>query len=428
MTRQLHIRILLVIAFLSVKKTIAFHVQSVPRVDAAAFECDTHYYHEHSPTKEVFSPRDLLYETPVLVENALSLEKCEEICDQLMESSDDLKVTVQRRTKDTYSERSKEKQEKQQETRLYECNLSQAISLMMQSKPDDCFFSFSEGLLDEDCVDMQEKISILDSTKENLFKKNDNNCDEDLFQYFPPEIKPSDCVILAGEGATSTFHRDPFSWTGTSLCLEGSKIWRFIVPPGAQHLIPSSNGESGVSIIDEILNSYRLQSSAWNRGSPDAGITESVPLSAGWQSDFSLFDSRSSNIPSAKEWAYLEEDSKLEAMTNIALSTELLTPSLELNNDDNLSIWTVVQNPGDLLIIPAFWWHQTYALEPSLAIASQRCGLSRDTARVINHILETSGANTRRKEKTELLKNDTFAGQDPSKILADLFDQLATEH
>jgi len=430
MPRQLQNRTLQVLVLVSLRRTTAFHIQSVPRVSAAAFECDTHYYQEHSPTKEAYSRKDLLYETPVLVENALSLDQCEVICDQLMGSGDDLMVTVQRRTKDNSSERTNENRGNQPITRLYECNLRQAIGLMMQSKPDDCFFCFSEGLLDENGADMQETISVLDSTKENLFKRNNNKHDDDLFQYFPPEIKPSDCVILAGEGATSTFHRDPFSWTGTSLCLEGSKLWRFVVPPGAQRVIPSSKGESGVSSIDDILKSYRLQSSAWNRGSSDEDGEESVPLSAGWQSDFTLYDTRSSSILSAREWSDLEEDSKLEAMIDIALSTDTLTPSPELHKDQDLSIWTVVQNPGDLLVIPAFWWHQTYALEPSLAIASQRCGLSRDTARVINHILETSGANTRGKEtkKTELLKNDTFLGQDPEQILSDLFDQLAIEY
>jgi hypothetical protein len=295
---------------------------------------------------------------------------------------------------------------------------------MMRSKPDDCFFCFSEGLLNEKGGEIEDTISILDSAKENLFTRGNNEKGDDLFQYFPSDVKPSDCVILAGEGATSTLHRDPFSWTGTSLCIEGSKIWRFIAPPGAQSVIPGSKGDSGVSRIDDILKSYRLQSSAWTKGSSEDN-EELVPLSAGWQSDFSLYDSKSSSLRSAREWSDLEKDWKLEAMTSIALSAEALTPSPQLTNNQNLSIWTVVQNPGELLVIPAFWWHQTYALEPSLAVASQRCGLSRDTSRVIHHILDTSGANQRSKEMSTLLKKDSFVDEDPDLILLDLFDRLA---
>ena len=428
MRRPYHARVFPAIALISVigrTQTMTTSglqtIQSVPRVSADAFDCQKHYYHTHPPIEEdptvSFDEQDLFYETPVLVEKALS-DKCELITDQLLQSADDLKVTVQRKTKHT----SKVRGNKQQSTtKLYECSFNQAVDLMMQSTPDDCFFCFSEGLLnnghDGQEKDMEEIVSILDSSKERLF----NDCD--LFQSFPDEIKPSDCVILAGEGATSTLHRDPFSWTGTSLCLEGSKVWRFIAPPGANCAIPESNGESGVSQIDETLKSYRLQSSAWDRGSSDeeSGFVE-VPLSAGWQSDFSLYETRSPGIPSARDWSDIGIDSRMKDMTSIALSAESLKPSAVLDENQDLVIWTVVQNPGDLLVIPAYWWHQTYALEPSLAIASQRCGLDRDAARVVHHVLETSGAE---KSNHPLLKRESFKGKDPELIISALLDQLA---
>ena len=39
------------------------------------------------------------------------------------------------------------------------------------------------------------------------------------------------------------------------------------------------------------------------------------------------------------------------------------------------------------MLIPPYWYHQTYAPEPSLAVASQRCGSLLDATRVVGHIL-----------------------------------------
>eukprot|EP01083_Nonionella_stella_P158066 513906_1 len=68
-------------------------------------------------------------------------------------------------------------------------------------------------------------------------------------------------------------------------------------------------------------------------------------------------------------------------------------------DDLPLVIWTVVQKPGDLLVIPAHWWHQTYAMEPSVAVASQRGGIDRDARRVIRHILNTLEVDREEREK-----------------------------
>ena len=131
--------------------------------------------------------------------------------------------------------------------------------------------------------------------------------------YFPTEARPTDCVILAGEGATSTLHRDPLEWTGTNLCLDGTKVWRFVAPPLAAAMAAAAlaedsessksalcdsngNGDNGygdencsaVAVIDGVLDAYRLDSIAWGDADHKNG-DDPLTLSAGWQSDYSLF-------------------------------------------------------------------------------------------------------------------------------------------
>lgn len=121
-------------------------------------------------------------------------------------------------------------------------------------------------------------------------------------------------------------------------------------------------------------------------------------ISSGWQSDLSLYSQRSDDLPSAEAFAMMEETipmQKIEDLDHIASSLDILKPSSEIpvelgpGGKYRTQIWTVVQNPGDLLVIPAYWWHQTYAAEPSIAIASQRGGSKRDTKRAVSHILDT---------------------------------------
>jgi hypothetical protein len=235
-------------------------------------------------------------------------------------------------------------------------------SIMYESSSEDAYLTFCEGFLDQEndalLQDIRKQVT---GARECLFPN-----DADWFaNYFPPDLRPSDALVIAGAGATSTLHRDPFEWMGTSLCMEGSKVWRFIDP------------NSNVHAVDEALQSYRLESIAWQ------GVK-----SAGWQSDLSLYRKRQHEmIPTAFQWFKMEdegEERKLTELMKVGSSTDILSPD---EIDADLSISTAIQQTGDLLLIPAHWWHQTYALEPSIAIASQRVG-RHDSALVLQHILD----------------------------------------
>ena len=133
--------------------SIPFITKSVPTVDAKEFDPETHYYHLHDDVHDADynikqqeqnkSPLiKTYYETPVLIENALSQENCEYICDSLIEHMGDASVELQRKTilDDGSSDF---------ETQMYDCTLNQAFDVMMESHHDDSCFCFSEGLLNQ---------------------------------------------------------------------------------------------------------------------------------------------------------------------------------------------------------------------------------------------------------------------------------------
>lgn len=331
-----------------------------------------------------FDHQSSYQDRPLIIETGLDVES---VCDNLMENVMDQVITLQQTTriykkpktksskKKEYQSKSKKKQGRaarqekmkltvEKETKLCDLPMEQAIELVMhQSSHDNSLFSFCEGLLD-DLVDDDDDDDDVDYTG----KLSLGNHNVDWFDLFPPHIQPSDCVVLAGEGASSTLHRDPFEWTGTSLCLEGTKVWRFLEP----------NDNDDPENVDKLLKSYRLPSTAWEDGE--------TCLSAGWQSNLNLYERRDESIPRASDFE-AEDDHHHAQLEKIAHNWSSLKPNFDTSE---CSCWTVVQKPGDLLLIPAHWWHQTYALEPSLAVASQRCVSKLDAARVLEHILATT--------------------------------------
>jgi hypothetical protein len=390
-------------------------VHRVPKIDKAQFDQNVHYYHSHETNGNP-------YETPVLVMNALSKEGCGEISTKILQELGENIVDLQRKVR-VLDEHDNE----QTETEILDLELEQAFGYMMESQHDDAFFCFCEGLLDGN-NNLESVRKTLQHAKESLFAKDlsqsANDQKSDLFEHFPENVKPSDCLVVAGEGATSTLHRDPFCWTGTSLCVEGTKIWRFIAPPG--HLEEFKEGDitSGVKFVDDAVESYRLPSVAW----------DNYYISSGWQSDMSLYSQRSEDLPTAEEFAIMEEEDpqqKTKDLERIASSLDSLEPSsdfpTQLDDCGNLqtNIWTVVQHPGDLLIIPAYWWHQTYAVEPSIAIASQRGGDERDTKRVLSHIFETVGIEKFDDKVLKAVMDDSFTGSQKD-IATALFQVLSS--
>jgi len=66
------------------------------------------------------------------------------------------------------------------------------------------------------------------------------------------------------------------------------------------------------------------------------------------------------------------------------------TPSHEVDEETVRSTTTFVQREGELLLIPPDWWHQTYHLSATVAVASQMLN-QHVSRRVFGHILERAG-------------------------------------
>ncbi|KAL7541214.1 hypothetical protein ACHAXR_010725 [Thalassiosira sp. AJA248-18] len=333
-----------------------------------------------------------VYKTPVLIRDIVSPETIESLADDLMRILGEEEVQMQRKIKD--------EDDGSQTTEIYDIALQDSIEYLMDSSHYDSYFAFCEGLLPSALPGSSNLSESLKDIREAPFAGREN-----WFDYFPSKIKPTDAIVLAGAGATSTFHRDPFEWTGTSLCLEGTKIWRFILPPS----------EGGVGIVDEALQSYRLDSIAWEDEEENTS-DEPVVLSAGWQSDMTLYDTIDiNNFPSAFEWVTMEEDDREKfqrEMENAGMDMSCLCPgkksfdALDQIMSTSPSVATAIQQPGDLLLIPAHCWHQTYAPLPSVAVASQRCGADIDGANVIGHMLET--VNCDKEKLPDILKCNVY--------------------
>jgi hypothetical protein len=325
-------------------------------------------------------------ERPILITDALSVQECEELCDEWFQAVGQQSITIQRKIKDDDDGTSSE-------TFLYDCTVEDSLNLLMQSTPSDSIFAFVEGLLEcnnnqqmtsQNCQTLKKIQSHLNQVRESLFPGEEN-----WFDYFPKTAQPSDCIVMAGEGGTSTLHRDPFEWTGTNLCLEGRKLWRFL--PHDSHY------------WDDRLDCYRLKSIAWNNNgnieetATKKSTTEELTLSSGWQSDYSLYTPTGSDLLSAKEISELSEQDSETLLDQMVSTISWLSPNV-LPHDDNKGdsacvmdeecFASVVQHTGEMLLIPPTCYHQTYAPEPSIAVASQRCGSSLDASRVIHHILD----------------------------------------
>lgn len=165
----------------------------------------------------------------------------------------------------------------------------------------------------------------------------------DFFTLFPRPVRPkANCLILGGTGARSFLHADPFEWTGVNYLLEGKKLWTFVPP----------------SLPKGALNLERIRPEAWG-----------AEVSAGWMS----------------------ATQDLYHIQPTVSSTEIVVDLPDCLHGVE-GVQAVVQEEGDLIVIPPSWAHQVYHMEPSLCLAWQQCNRS-NLRHVVRHMLTWAAEN-----------------------------------
>eukprot|EP01038_Epipyxis_sp_PR26KG_P011706 gene11706-15671_t len=296
----------------------------------------------------------------------------------------------------------------------YECPLQEYLSIIQNySDHSNSLYMMDENLLQK-------------FNESETWKLNKNLFEENLFDIFPKSIRPNAALIIGGEGSRSFLHIDPFEWTGWNYLLEGRKLWTFI---------PYDS-----NILD-LLGSKRNAPDAWSGIiSNDSNlIKKDYKISAGWVSDVDLYNVKLENSLhnlvlkfSRKIMPSIQSNSSFKKLLNLAIEYDNSLPSKQkilstsLNNhwitglkeqdstndkhpnyytipiftsndnnvnfcDKNNSISSgsiqIIQEEGDLILIPPKMWHQVYHLQPSIAIASQYIN-SCNKVIVYQHILD----------------------------------------
>lgn len=238
--------------------------------------------------------------------------------------------------------------------RFYSGTLAGIVDGMMQkSTHEEAWYLLNEKLLEDA---QNRKIKDPFRLPPSLFGK------LDYFDLFPQRIRPKKhCLILGGTGARSFLHVDPFEWTGVNYLLEGRKIWTFFPPCSAD------------------LGLKRVLPEAWEG-----------EVSAGWKSvDFDL---------------YYKVPEILEGTVTLDLPEVLA---------DVEGVQALVQEEGELVVIPPGWAHQVYHLQPGLSLAWQVCNRG-NLKNVIMHMLTwaiESGGNLRHVQERPLQGGKAGLGQ-----------------
>eukprot|EP00747_Dinoflagellata_sp_TGD_P055951 gnl/TRDRNA2_/TRDRNA2_149825_c0_seq1.p1 gnl/TRDRNA2_/TRDRNA2_149825_c0~~gnl/TRDRNA2_/TRDRNA2_149825_c0_seq1.p1 ORF type:complete len:437 (-),score=76.77 gnl/TRDRNA2_/TRDRNA2_149825_c0_seq1:101-1411(-) len=178
----------------------------------------------------------------------------------------------------------------------------------------------------------------------------------DLFQRWPSVLQPArQCLIMGGTGGCSTLHTDMLAWTGWNALFIGRKHWKFFPPApevgvdlGAEVREMGGQFNLGFSCTSPVDMFHTVNGQKCPERAPDPRFSDSV-----------TFGPDAERYPRAAK----------------------VHPLLE-----------VIQMPGEVIIFPAHYFHQTYHYDPTIAIASQMLNEGCKD-RVLGQILDFAGCS-----------------------------------
>jgi hypothetical protein len=197
----------------------------------------------------------------------------------------------------------------------------------------------------------------------------------------------TDTLVLAGEGASCQLQRHPY--TTFSLGVVGNQLWRLLPPK-------------------EMEGSKSIDSTAWDGFAFSTG--ECVPSGE-------LFGLLHNDLEDEETYEGMD-DGKFFEYQHLAEKGHMLRPNLAIDEE---WISTVVLD-GDVLIIPPNWWYQSYGVERSVTLTSQRC---HNLSEFLQHVVQSS--KVKPAANSELLQMTHYDSVDAAKHTIDELFHLMAE-
>ena len=216
----------------------------------------------------------------------------------------------------------------------------------------------------------------------------------DFMPLFSWHVPISDTLVIAGEGASCQLQRHPYP--KYILGLAGNSLWRLLPP---EQDFPSE------SMLLEAWDGFHIS------------IGEQVAQQRGGE----LFELRHKDVQGRdgdfedEKMVFMDEE-KFDYFQHLAEKDHFLRPSLAVDEE-----WiSTVLLDGDLLVIPSNWWYQSYNMEMSISLESQRC---HDLSTFVRHIVK----NARAVAPPRMLQRSEFHTRKDAKELIDELFQVLEE-
>jgi hypothetical protein len=369
---------------------------------SCTFTCTSAFY-MHRSSKLAFSTAPSVYDNvPVVVEEALTPKEIEHWLSRILSQCKNAPILAQ-----FEKDQSKTPMPLKEATKLVIEKSTHEDPIYLSSVRDTASHVFTEGIP-------------LKAFKDTLFAQ-EHTTDEDTFDWFncfAQYAKVHDTLVVAGEGSTSPcLQCHPYQ--KLILGLDGSQLIR-ILPP----LMQQPNDEIRAWASPSYMESaFGFPVSNGYRANPKHDLFCYRHRDVTWELEQMTKEDAAKDKDAIPENKYCNRyDNHFQ---HWAEDPKVFQPSFEVRGSDtdqaHHDLWhSTVILPGDMVVIPPGWWYQTYNVEPSVSLLSQRCGGSAMASAFIHHALETSGVD----RMLRIEEDDTHTEEEAMTIVSGLFEVL----